>query len=55
MKTIKKYDSFEALKLSETKRSDSSEIDRRHYEFEKAIKEISSFKSKKKLQNKINK
>jgi hypothetical protein len=47
MKTIKKYDSFEALKLSETKRSDSSEIVRRHNEFEKAIKEISSFKSKK--------
>jgi hypothetical protein len=47
MKTIKKYDSFEALKLSETKRSDSSEIVRRHNEFEKAIKEISLFKSKK--------
>ena len=49
MKTIKKYDSFEALKLNEAKRSDSSEIIRRHNEFEKAIKEISSFKSKREV------
>ena len=47
MKAIKKFESFESLKLSETKSSDASEIVRRHNEFEKAIKEISSFKSKK--------
>ncbi len=51
MKTVKKYNSFEELKSTEAKRSEISEILKRHSAFEKAIKEISSFKVKNKGSN----
>jgi len=51
MKTVKRYNSFEELKSTEAKRSEKQEILKRHSAFEKAIKEISSFKLKNKGSN----
>lgn len=48
MNTVKKYNTFEELKSNDVKRSELSEVLRRHKAFEKAIKKISSFKLKNK-------
>ena len=51
MKTVKRYNSFEELKSTEAKRSEIPKILKRHSAFEKAIKEISSYKVKNKGSN----
>lgn len=46
MKTIKKYTTFQKLKSSEINNSNLLDAQKKHEEFEKAIKEIISFRTK---------
>ncbi|HCS20478.1 MAG TPA: hypothetical protein DIW47_07940 [Bacteroidetes bacterium] len=53
MKKVKKFDSFDELKSSEKNTMDQALRLRRHFDFEKVIKEIMSLKFKKNNRNPV--